>query len=226
MLLTRMVALAGLTLAGLTLAGLALALLPTARADNAVLKSTEHGQPAYKMEIGQDCSFSIRLEQQADAKLMMSLRHSPLNCRPTVADETAAIGTLLASMAGDGVSIRELKTFALGRVMPAAWKQQVADCFLKNRARGDRRAPPRGRVFAEMLAGCNVFTELNGVFGKFGAKLAISDIEKVEAVNLENLDYLRKEGMPEEWIDARRANRDHGIVPLGGFVYFRMTPYP
>ncbi|MBI5263592.1 MAG: hypothetical protein HY852_17425 [Bradyrhizobium sp.] len=216
MFLTRMVALAGLVLA----------ILPMARADSApaVLKSIDNGQPVYQTEIGQDCAVLIRLEHQQPDGKFISLHRSPSTCRSAVADETAAIGRLLASMTGDSISIRDLKTFTLGRVTPAAWKQQVADCFLGNRGRSDRRAPPPHRAFAEMLRGCNVFTELNGVFEKFGARLVISDIEKVETVNLKNTDFLRKEGMSEEWIDARW--NDHGVVPLGGFVYFRIAPFP
>lgn len=209
-----------------TLAGLTLALLATARADTAVRKSIDHEQPVYETAIGQDCLVSIRLEQQQGDGRLISLHHTPPTCRPTVADEAAAIERLLAFVAGEGISIRDLKTFALGRVAPAAWKQQIADCFLKNRDAGDRRAPPRARALTEMLKGCNAFNELSRGFDKFGARLVISAIEKVETVNLENVDLLRKEGMPEQWIDARRDDHDHGVVPLGGFVYFSIAPNP
>lgn len=210
------------------LAALMLALLPAARAEPAppVLNGTDHGQPVYQTSIGQDCSVSIRLEQQRPAGNFISLRHTPLSCRPTVTDEAAAIARLLASLTGDGIGLRDLKTFALGRVTPPAWKQQVADCFLKNRDGGDRRAPPPGPALAQMLAGCKLFAELNDGLEEFGVRLAISGIEKVETVNLENVDLLRKEGIAEEWINARKANHDHGIVPLGGFIYFRIAPYP
>ncbi|MBI5263591.1 MAG: hypothetical protein HY852_17420 [Bradyrhizobium sp.] len=198
--------------------------MAAARADTApaVLKSVDSGEQIYQTETGERCSVQMWLKQDSDHSYLR-LRHPPLSCHPALKDDMAAAGRLLESMANDGVVIGDLKGFGLGRIRHAAWKQQIADCFLHTRDTRNPRAPD-GPALVRMLTRCDVFAELKAAFEKSGARLVVWSIEKVETINLRDIETLRREGIAEEWIRAHRNQR--GIVPVGGLIYFRIAPYP
>jgi hypothetical protein len=183
---------------------------------------TDGAEPTYHIELSSGCVVLVRLHHHQ--RSLELRRRSTLQCEPSVEAEMAAIDQLLAAIESDGVKVADLLSGRLGEVGHGSWKERVADCFVGKHGPDISLVVSNTEVL-QVLKNCDALDDLEHVFAKHGASIAVSSIEKVERINLRrqaDVHWAKAAGMSEAWIAAHRNTR--GAVPIWAMIYFAISP--